>query len=86
MKTYIVTSERKTTQSLTCHIKAESEEQAIEKAESGDFDPVETEDLSWDAVEDYFEVEGTVEDKEKPSPDSSDPLNADFDDFDPFSL
>ena len=81
MKTYIVTSERKTTQSLTYHIKAESEEQAIEKAASGDFDPVETEDLSWDAVEDYFEVEGTVEDKEKPSPDSSDSLNTDFGDF-----
>lgn len=81
MKTYIVTSERKTTQSLTYHIKAESEEQAIEKAESGDFEPVETEDLSWDAVEDYFEVEGTVEDKEKPSPDSSDSLNIDFGDF-----
>ena len=44
---------------------------------------METEDLSWDAVEDYFEVEGTVEDKEKPSPESSEPLDADFDPFSP---
>ena len=67
MKTCIVTSVRDTFQHLKYHVKAESEDQALENIfEDKDIESVEIYDEDWDN-ERYYEVVGTVEDEEKTS-------------------